>query len=154
MAENILFENIRIVDPVVYAIDIIMSSDHVSASHEDSLARRDSTVGGQARTVDLQEVTIRNVEAVLGPVPQEVCGIGRICPRAVARFSCSSEFPWHGMALEHVHVAGFKPYNITDKGRHVEVQACTFTNFTASSWLDVSPAACKPPSLASAPESL
>ena len=31
--KNILFENIRIVDPVVYAIDIIMSSDHVSASN-------------------------------------------------------------------------------------------------------------------------
>eukprot|EP01043_Picozoa_sp_COSAG02_P049113 COSAG02_NODE_4902_length_4849_cov_8.392280_3_plen_493_part_00 len=136
--KNILFENIRIVDPVVYAIDIIMSSDHVSASHLDRL---------QTRTVDLQEVTIRNVEGVLGPVPQDVCGIGRICPRAVARFSCTPEFPCHGMRLEHVHVAGFTPYNTTDKGRREEVQACAFNNFSASSWLDVSPAACKPPSL-------
>eukprot|EP01052_Picozoa_sp_SAG31_P029311 SAG31_NODE_2903_length_4928_cov_6.524746_4_plen_553_part_00 len=135
--KNILFENIRVVNPVVYAIDIIMSSDHISTSQPEFVGER---------TVDLQAVTIRNVEGTLGPVPQDVCGIGRICPRAVARFSCTSEFPCHGMRLEHVHVAGFKPYNTTDKGRRVEVEACTFNNFSAASWLDVSPASCAPPS--------
>ena len=140
--KNIIFEDIRIVDPVVYAIDIIMSSDHVSSGQLENQ---------QPQTVDLQGVTIRNVEGVLGPVPLGVCGKGRICPRAVARFSCTPTFPCHGMRLEHVHVEGFRPYNISDKGRKVEVEACTFANFSASSWLDVSPAGCIPPSLKTGP---
>lgn len=126
---GILFEDIRIIDPVVYAIDIIMSSDHYTAAQP---------TWGPVGTVNLQGVTIRDVQGTLGPVPTEVCGVGRKCPRAVGRFSCTTEFPCTNMRLEHVHVGGFRPY----PDRHGQiVQPCTFSNFSGYSE-DVEPPGC------------
>jgi len=134
LAVNHTVEDIKIHDPVAYAIDVIMDSDHVSKDSD----HVSST--GQVRhsqTVDLQGVTIRNVEGVLGPVPQAVCGKGRVCPRAVGRFYCTPEFPCHNMRLEHIHVSGFKP------SPHY-LEPCGFANFSGSS-VDVMPTGCAPP---------
>jgi hypothetical protein len=61
--KNIVFDNIHIRDPVVYAIDIIMSSDHLSSGQQRQPEMQ------HPQTVDLQAVTIRNVTGVLGAVP-------------------------------------------------------------------------------------
>ena len=140
---NIVFENIRIINPVVYAIDVLMSSNHEDL-RTDTPSTTDIPSAWRPHTVDLQNITFRDVSGVLGHVPTEVCGKGRICPRAVARFQCTPTYPCRGMQVEHVHVRGFKPYNHTVHGRSVRVQACTFVNFSASRWVDVSPPSCSP----------
>ena len=164
--KNIVFEDIHIVNPVVYAIDVIMSSNHADDDRGYDSADYDSADSAVAKrqdqhhhhhhhhhhlaihrgpqTVDLQGVTIRNVHGVLGPVPATVCDKGRICPRAVARFSCTDEFPCHNMRLEHIDIRGFSPYNTSDHGRRILVEACSFQNFTGTG-LDVRPEGCLPP---------
>ena len=126
-ARNIRFDGIRIVNPVAYAIDVVMTSDHMLMPGQP----------GGLRTVDLQNVTISDVDGVLGPVPAIVCGKGQTCPRAVGRFSCTPEFPCHGINLARVHVRGFKP-----SPRYLV--PCVFTNASGSG-VDVEPAACTPP---------
>ena len=107
---NILFEDIRIFEPRVYAIDVIMSSDHVD-TRLGALSQYEEGQGQYLRaglgTVDLQNVTIRNVQGQLGPVHS--CGNGPrwVCPRGVARFSGSAQFPVGGMRLEHINIRGF-----------------------------------------------
>mmetsp|Transcript_72427 Transcript_72427/g.120729 ORF Transcript_72427/g.120729 Transcript_72427/m.120729 type:complete len:439 (+) Transcript_72427:69-1385(+) len=123
-ARNVLFEGITIRSPIAYAIDVIMDSDHAQA--------------GSPRTVDLQNITMRDVRGFLGPVPRADCGVGNVCPRAVARFLCTAEYPCHNMRLEHVHVHGFKPTPKFD-------EPCSFTNVSGSG-LDIDPPGCTPPS--------
>lgn len=119
----------------------IMTSDHVDRSSSEDLLLSPPRLGW-AGSVDLQNVTIRNVQGDIGA--RHVCGTPRhkgeappMCPRAVGRFQGNAAFPVGGVRLEHIHVTGF---NAT-QGFPVP---CTFSNVTGSG-VDVQPAGCVPP---------
>lgn len=128
---GIRFRDIRIVRPVAYAIDVLLSSDH-----EVSIPGRGPAVG--AKTVNVSDISIVNVTGELGPVEPGVCKPGSVCPRAVGRFFCTTAFPCEGLNLEHVRVTGFTP---TEK----YPVPCEWTNARGSA-TDIEPAACAPPS--------
>lgn len=141
---NILFNNIQIFNPKSYAIDVIMSSDHIDAFPGDIPTVGvvpDQAVG--AGTVNLQSVTIQNVHGQLGPVHPCASGggavpePGQICPRAVARFLGTAEFPVDGLHLEHLDITGFNASSQYPT-------PCTFTHVTGSG-IDVKPPSCIPP---------
>ena len=142
---GIVFENIQIYNPVAYAIDIDMATDHMDFHHKtatkhpgvaDAVTKHPG-VTDEVNSVALNNITLRHVNGWLSPVSRTICGVGRVCPRQVARFSCSPEFPCSNIRLEHVHVQGF---NKTEK----YPVPCEWTRASGSG-VDVSPSACLPP---------
>eukprot|EP01049_Picozoa_sp_SAG25_P014055 SAG25_NODE_2360_length_1681_cov_2.218078_1_plen_514_part_10 len=136
--KQVTWEQIRIVRPIVYAVDLLMNSNHLQRgwpplpTHASHAARI-----GAPRTVTLSDITLRDIVAELGPVPAGECRKGDNCPRAVGRFLCSALHPCRGLLLENVRVTGF---NATAK----YPIPCTFTNASGSG-AEVRPAECTPP---------
>jgi len=117
---GITFENIHIVRPVAYAVDMLLDSNHLRAI--DDLA-----------AVDVGDITLRNIHGALGTLPDGTY------PRAVARFRCTSaDQPCNGIVLEHFNVTG---YRASDK----YPVPCEWTNAHGSGE-DVYPTACAPAS--------
>jgi polygalacturonase len=96
---NVRFDNIMIHRPVAYAVDMLMTADHL----QDQIG----TTWSNLATVNLTDVSLSNIHGELGLIPQAICGEGRTCPRAVGRFSCTAEFPCKGISIENFDVSGF-----------------------------------------------
>ena len=133
---GIVFENIQIHDPVAYAIDIDMGTNHMDIRNHTANTHPGVT-GEGVESVALNNVTLRHISGWLSPVSRALCGAGRICPRQVARFYCASQLPCAHIRLEHVHVRGF------NKTARYPVP-CEWTRASGSG-VDVSPSACLPP---------
>ena len=142
---GVVFEDIIIRNPVAYAVDVILQSDHTDAgaypagvsSRDRALARSNGRAGGALRAVNVTGLVLRDIRGTLGPVPQAVCGAGRTCPRAVGRFSCAPGFECTGLVMERFHVLGFNasaqyPFPCTWDG-------------ASGSGNDVLPTGCMPP---------
>ena len=121
---GIVFEDIIINYPVAYAVDVIMTSNHIGD-------------GDRVGSVNMTGLVLRNISGSLGFVPPSVCGAGKTCPRAVGRFNCGSGFACTGLVLEHVHVSGF---NATPE----YPVPCTWNNASGSG-KDILPVGCTPP---------
>ena len=152
------FEHIDILAPVTYAVDLLIESDHTEAgdykddawykthrSHRQP--RLDALVPTsyaqqpqQARTrryVNVSDITLSYIRGELGDVPANVCGEGKICPRAVGRFQCTSGYPCTGVAIKHFNVTGFSASSAYP-------EACSWIHVTGSGF-DVHPSECVPP---------
>ena len=140
---GVVFEDIVIRNPVAYAVDVILSSDHSDASpagapgRGQALGRSNGSGAGALRAVNVTGLVLRDIRGTLGPVPQAVCGAGKTCPRAVGRFSCAASFACTGLVMERFHVQGF------NASAQYPVP-CTWDGASGSG-NDVLPAGCMPP---------
>ena len=165
---GVRFEHIQIINPVAYAVDVYLESDHYEAGSEDeSRSRRpgnqdfslqhsphglpgtelaelkQNTVDPSSRapnTVAVFNIKLYHIYGKLGHVPAAVCDRSKnsVCPRAVGRFTCSPEMPCSGIDLTDFNVEGFSASSEFP-------DPCTWSHAIGSTGGNVRPVSCRPP---------
>ena len=144
--DGVLFEDIRIVRPVAYAIDMLLDSDHYNAGGGSDSGHEDyghsSLSPKMLSTTSVNNVTIRNVVGELEPIPSSICNGGAVCPRAVGRFRCTAALPCANVTLENVSVTGFNASSayptpcefqfVTGTGQNVTPNQCVLPTASAA----------------------
>eukprot|EP00756_Hemistasia_phaeocysticola_P051917 Hpha_TRINITY_DN27096_c0_g1::TRINITY_DN27096_c0_g1_i1::g.33292::m.33292 len=127
---GVRFEGIRVERPAAYAVDVLLTSNHIQHHHNLSTVNV-STSNHIQRHHNLSTVSVSDVSIT------DTSGFLADDSRAVARFACTSESPCSGLVLTRFNITGFK-------ASAKYPQPCTFEHVTGSG-TQVTPSQCTPP---------